>query len=169
MEENKLILLKLINHKEEVEDVKNVKNNLAKVLSEYFFISANSEGSNKIVLSFEKGDEKIKYIKEFRPMLRSEEKRENEYRRYIEEMDRIFDVKRKEGEKIKKFIIKKLETTTPSISVYEDKGNRIFEINFSLSEKEFKKLEKHLEAFFKKEALLRAYRSYCHLLNLTPS
>jgi hypothetical protein len=72
MEENKLIPLKLINHKEEVEEV---KNNLAKVLSEYFFISANSEGCNKIVLGFEKGDEKIKYIKEFKPMLRSEEKR----------------------------------------------------------------------------------------------
>jgi len=82
MEESKLIPLKLINHKEEVEEVKN----LAKVLSEYFFISANSEGCNKIVLGFEKGDEKIKYIKEFRPMLRSEEKREKNIERYIEEM-----------------------------------------------------------------------------------
>jgi len=130
-----MLVIKLIASKERCEsgeNYQNVRNGLLENLSKSFIYSAiRVENENKIILLLKEGkDEVIEYFKEFKEMLRLDERE-------------IFERRKKEENSIKEILEK-------GRCKIEDKTYNIY-----LTDEELGNLKEHLSLFFKNDNRLR--------------
>jgi D-ribose pyranose/furanose isomerase RbsD len=163
-EQGEVVSVKLVQNKREsnITD-QNMKEDLSRTLSNCSIVFANrirdiTNTWDTIYLAFEKGkDKEIEQLKSLMQMLRSEDK--NDETLFIKE---VYEAKEKKEKEIKEILNEKLRN--PKTSIYID-GDGAYII--TMSEEEFKELEKQLASLSRKIIILEDISS--HLKGITPS